>query len=122
MDDRTTTSTLATVDAFNEAFNRHDVDAVMTLMTDDVVFENTAPPDGERFVGQDAVRAAWTSFFASSPSAHFDAEEIVGAGEHAVVCWRYSWRDDSDEQHVRGIDLVRVHDSKVAEKRSYVKG
>jgi hypothetical protein len=73
-------------------------------------------------VGQDAVRAAWTSFFASSPSAHFDAEEIVGAGEHAVVCWRYSWRDDSDEQHVRGIDLVRVHDSKVAEKRSYVKG
>ena len=27
---------------FNEAFNRHDVDAVMAAMTDDCVFESTS--------------------------------------------------------------------------------
>lgn len=48
----TTGETTETIDRFNEAFNRHDVDAIMALMTDDVVFENTSPrPDGERFEG-----------------------------------------------------------------------
>ncbi len=117
--DTVTAETRATIDRFNEAFNRHDVDAVMALMTDDVVFENTSPqPDGERFVGQAAVRAFWEDFFASSPQAHFDAEEIIAAGDRCTVSWRYSWGNG----HIRGIDLFRVRDGKVAEKFSYVKG
>ncbi len=52
MPDPQTQKTLDVVRRFNEAVNRHDVDAVMTLMTTDCVFENTVPPpDGERFVG-----------------------------------------------------------------------
>jgi ketosteroid isomerase-like protein len=41
--------TLEVIAQFNEAFNRFDLDAVMALMTDDIVFVNTAGPDGERF-------------------------------------------------------------------------
>ena len=105
--------------SFNEAFNRHDVDGVMALMTDDVVFENTSPaPDGERFVGQTNVRAFWERFFAESPNAHFEAEEIATAGDRCTVRWRYDWGGG----HIRGIDLFRVRDGKVAEKLSYVKG
>jgi ketosteroid isomerase-like protein len=104
---------------FNEAFNRHDVDAVMALMTDDVVFENTSPvPDGERFVGQADVRTFWERFFAESPNAHFEAEEIATGGDRCTVRWRYDWGGG----HIRGIDLFRVRDGKVAEKLSYVKG
>jgi ketosteroid isomerase-like protein len=111
--------TRETIDAFNTAFNAHDVDAVMALMTDDVQFDNTSPfPDGERFSGQTAVRAFWTDFFANSPKAHFEAEEIVIADDRATVSWRYSWGDG----HIRGIDLFKVRDGKVAEKFSYVKG
>jgi ketosteroid isomerase-like protein len=111
--------TLATIERFNDAFNRHDVPAVMALMTDDVIFENTSPqPDGERFVGQAAVRAFWKDFFAGSTQAHFDAEEIIAAGDRCVVRWRYSWGNG----HIRGIDVFRVRDGKVAEKLSYVKG
>lgn len=107
------------INRFNEAFNRHDVDAAMALMTDDVIFENTSPfPDGERFEGQAAVRKFWTDFFAASPSAHFDAEEMVVMGDRAVVRWRYSWGDG----HIRGVDLFKVRDGKVAEKMAYVKG
>ena len=117
--DRVTADTLETIERFNEAFNRHDVDVVMSLMTDDVVFENTSPaPDGERYWGQRAVRAFWERFFAGSPAARFDTEEIVAIGDRCVVRWRYSWGDG----HVRGIDLFRVRDGKVAEKHSYVKG
>jgi ketosteroid isomerase-like protein len=111
--------TASVVDRFNEAFNRHDVDAVMALMTEDVVFENTyPPPDGERHVGQVAVRAFWTQFFESTPSAHFEAEDMFVGGDRATVRWRFTW----DGGHVRGVDVMRVRDGRVAEKLSYVKG
>ena len=112
-------NTRETVEAFNDAFGRHDVDTVMSLMTEDCMFENTLPPpDGERFVGQAAVRKFWTDFFHDTPKARFEAEEMVVAGDRAVVRWRFDWGDG----HVRGIDLFKVRNGKVAEKFSYVKG
>ena len=81
-EDRLTNNTLDTVRRFNDAVNRHDVAAVMAAMTADCVFENTyPPPDGERYVGQAAVRAFWEGFFASSPHAIFETEDIFAAGD-----------------------------------------
>ena len=123
-DDPTTAETLATIERFNEAFNRHNVDAIMALMTDDVIFESTGPaPDGARVVGQAAVRAAWEDLFRASPSAHFAAEDVFAAGDRCTVCWRYLFdRDDPNGGHIRGVDVFRVRDGKVAEKFAYVKG
>jgi ketosteroid isomerase-like protein len=117
-------ATLAAVDRFSEAFGRHDVDGVMAAMTDDCIFEDTdPPPDGARAVGQDAVRQAWTEFFTSSPNARFETEEIFAAGDRCVVRWLYRWVDGSGvEGHVRGVDVFRVREGKVAEKLAYVKG
>lgn len=107
------------VAAFGEAFNSHDVDRVIALMTDDVVFESTAPPpDGARYEGQSAVRAVWESLFASTPTAQFAEEETWGSGDRWVFQWRYTW----DGGHVRGVDLLTVRDGKIAAKLSYVKG
>jgi ketosteroid isomerase-like protein len=103
---------------FSAAFDRQDVDGVMAAMTDDCVFESTSPPDGVRYEGQDAVRAAWTEFFTTSGAATFETEEQVGVGDRVVVRWRYAWADG----HVRGVDVFRVRDGLVAEKLSYVKG
>ena len=88
------TGTADAVDRFNEAFNRHDVDAVMAAMTDDCVFENTSPPNGQRYEGQAQVRAAWEDFFAASPDAHFDGEDVIVAGDRCIVQWVYSWTND----------------------------
>jgi len=121
--DAAAAATLAAVNAFNDAFNAHDVDAVMRLMTEDVVFENTRPvPDGERHEGQAAVRWFWEGFFARSPKARFVAEEVFAAGDRCVVRWVYHWVRDGVPGHVRGVDIMRVRDGKVAEKLSYVKG
>lgn len=123
MDDPISASTVAIVERFNDALNRHDVDAVMALMTDDCAFENTSPaPDGERFSGQAAVRRFWELFVRASPQAHFTTEEIVACGDRCVVRWHYRWGADDSTGHIRGIDLFRVRDGKVAEKLSYVKG
>ena len=121
MEDSRTRATLDVIDRFNDAFNRHDVDGVMALMTDTCVFESTFPaPDGERYEGQTAVRAFWERFFASAPRALFEAEEIFGAGDRAVVRWIFRWDDQGG--HVRGVDVMKVRDGKVAEKFAYVKG
>ncbi|HUG14331.1 MAG TPA: nuclear transport factor 2 family protein [Thermomicrobiales bacterium] len=119
-----TSDTLDTIERFNEAFNRGDVDAVMALMTDDCVFENTSPaPAGERYEGQAAVRAFWESFFSGSPQAVFDAEETFVAGDRATVRWTYRWDPAATTGgFVRGVDVFRVRDGKVAEKLAYVKG
>ena len=118
-----TAATIAAVDAFNEAFNRHDVDAIMARMTDDATFESTSPPAGERHEGAAAVRAAWEAFFAASPTARFEAEETIATGDRCVIRWIYTWTDDAaHEQQLHGVDVLRVRDGKVAEKLAYVKG
>ena len=123
-DNPETAETLATIERFNEAFNRHDVDAIMALMTEDCVFESTGPaPDGARVVGQAAVRAVWEDLFRATPSAHFDGEDVIAAGDRCTVCWVYRFdKEDPAAGHIRGVDVFRVRDGKVAEKFAYVKG
>ena len=109
----------AVLEAFGDAFNRKDVDAVMALMTDDCVHESTDPaPDGVRHQGQAAVRAYWVRLFEGTPVMRFDNEDVFVCGDRATVRWTFSW----DGGHVRGVDVFRFRDGKVAEKLSYVKG
>ena len=118
-----TSATLSVVQRFNDAFNRHDVDAIMSLMTEDCVFENTSPiPDGTRYEGQQAVSDFWNLFFSKSPSAHFTTEEIFAVADRCVVRWTYRWIKEEKVGHIRGVDVFRIRDGKVSEKFSYVKG
>ncbi len=123
-EDAQTKTTATVINQFNDAFNRHDVEAVMALMTSDCVFENTSPaPDGERFEGQAAVGRCWEALFRSSPQASFRSEEMITHGDRCIVRWQYNWiQTDGQSGHVRGVDVFRVRDGKVAEKLSYVKG
>jgi steroid delta-isomerase-like uncharacterized protein len=124
MHDDLAATAVALIEQFNDAFNDQDLEAVMALMTDDCLFENTTPPpDGAQYQGKAAVRAAFEAFFQSSPQAHFDIEEIFAAGDRCVVRWIYHWQSqDGQPGHVRGVDLFRLRDGKIVEKRSYVKG
>ena len=104
---------------FNDVFNQHDVPAMMALMSEDCLFENTAPaPDGTVYKGQTDVRQFWESFFQESLQAHIEIEEIFGFGERCVMRWKYSWGSG----HVRGVDVFKVRDGLITEKLSYVKG
>lgn len=103
---------------FDAAFNRHDLTALADLITEDCVFESTHPPDGRRVVGREAVLEAWRQVMADATDVHFDVEEMITAGDRVVVLWRYSWADG----HVRGVDVMRVRDGRVAESFAYVKG
>jgi uncharacterized protein (TIGR02246 family) len=104
---------------FNEAFNRHDIEAVMGLMTDDVVFENTS---GGRFEGQESVRAVLARAFELMLTSWFETEETIALGDRVVVLWSYAFdKEDPERGDIRGTDIFRVRDGRVAEKLSYVK-
>lgn len=119
----TDAATLAVITRFNDAFARHDAAALSELLTDDTVFENTGPvPDGTRVEGKAAVTAFWERWFLSNADARIDAEEIIVAGDRCTVRWVYRKMRDGKPWHLRGIDLFKVRDGKVAEKFSYVKG
>jgi uncharacterized protein (TIGR02246 family) len=109
---------LAVIDRFAAAWAAHDLDAALALVTDDCVFDATGPaPDGARAVGPDAIRAAWEPIFSDAAS-RFEPEETFAAGDRVIQRWTYSWADG----HIRGVDVMRVRDGRVAEKLSYVKG
>jgi ketosteroid isomerase-like protein len=108
----------ALVARFNAAWNDHDLAAALEMISDDCVFESTGPaPDGQRFTGKDAIRAAWQPIF-DDPVSRFTAEESFAAGSRVVVRWRYDWSGG----HVRGVDVFAVSDGKITAKLAYVKG
>jgi ketosteroid isomerase-like protein len=114
--------TRAAIERYRDAVNRHDIDAVVATFTDDGLIDCTPPPDGERYEGAAGISALFRQLFESTDERTFETEELIIAGDRAVVRWRH-WVDASGRPgHVRGIDLLRVRDGKIAEKLSYVKG
>jgi ketosteroid isomerase-like protein len=117
------TETRKAIDQFNDAFNRHDADALSATVTDDTVFEDTSPaPDGGRIQGKAAVVEFWRTWFSRNSDAKFDAEDVFVAGNRAVLLWVYRKMRNGQPWHLRGVDIFTVRDGKVAAKLAYVKG
>jgi ketosteroid isomerase-like protein len=115
--------TRTTVERFNDAINGHDLTGVASLLDEHTVFENTSPaPDGTRIEGKAAVVAFWEKWFAANPGARFDAEEIIVAGDRCIVRWIYRKMRDGKPWHLRGVDVLTVHNGRIVAKLAYVKG
>jgi ketosteroid isomerase-like protein len=113
-----TVDAVAVVEEFGAAWARHDLEAALSYLSDDCVFDATGPaPDGARHVGREQIRAAWQAIF-DDPVSTFEPEETFGSGDRVVQRWRYSW----DGGHVRGVDVFKVAGGRITEKLSYVKG
>jgi ketosteroid isomerase-like protein len=113
----------AAVERYHDALNRRDVDAAVAAFTDDGLIDCTPPPDGERYEGAARIRELFGLLFDSSDERVFETEEVFLAGDRAVVRWCHRWVDASGGRgHVRGVDVLRVRDGKIAEKLAYVKG
>ena len=114
----------AAVERYCDAVDRHDVDAAVAAFTDDGLIDCTPPPDGERYEGAVAIRALFRQLFDDPADERtFEVEELIVAEDHAVLRWCHRWVDAAGRPgHVRGIELLRVRDGKIAEKLAYVKG
>src|SRR5690606_304334 len=118
------TVTEAFLQSFADAFNAHDLDAIMSHMTDDCVFEASAGPDadGERFPGHAAVRKAFEDVFTTYPDARWNNPNHFVSGSRGFSEWTFTGtRKDGKKIEVTGCDLFTFKDGKIAVKNSYRK-
>jgi steroid delta-isomerase-like uncharacterized protein len=116
--------TTAVLQAFAEAWNRHDVDALMSFMTDDCVFEASAGPEvcGTRYAGRESVRTGFSEVFATFPDARWNDARHDVSGERGVSEWTFTGtRADGTRVEVHGCDLFAFRDGKIRLKNSYRK-
>lgn len=110
--------------AFADAWNRHDIDALMSMMTTDCVFEASGGNaiDGERHEGQRAVLAAYTAVFEQYPDAHWGQARHFVRGDRGVSEWTFTGtRTDGKRVEVNGCDLFTLRNGKIAIKNSFRK-
>lgn len=62
-----------------------------------------------------------TSAVTNGTEAATDIEELIVAGDRAIVRWHYHW-GPGPHAHVRGVDILEVRDGKISESLAYVKG
>ena len=116
--------TTADLQAFADAWNRHDAEALMSFMTDDCVFEASAGPDvcGTRYVGREAVRAGFTEVWETYPDARWRFPRHFVWGDRGVSEWTFTGtRADGARIEVNGCDVFTFRDGKIALKNSYRK-
>jgi ketosteroid isomerase-like protein len=116
--------TPAFLDAFADAWNRHDVDAIMSAMTDDCVFEASAGVGvrGTVYDGQRQVRKGVEAVFEQFHDARWSGPKHFIAGDRGVTEWVFSGtRDDGVRVEVQGCDVFTFRDGKIAVKNSYRK-
>jgi ketosteroid isomerase-like protein len=116
--------TVATLQEIMDAFNSHDVDAVMAFFADDATMEmpRGADPWGARFVGKAAVREGIAARFAGLPDVHYAEDRHFVCGDRGVSEWLLTGTTTAGERiAVRGCDLWEFRDGLVVRKDSYWK-
>ncbi len=109
-----------------DAFNRHDLDAIMEFFTDDCTFDFPRGPEswGQRFIGKGQVREALAGRFKGIPDVHYgeDRHWISADGNMGVSEWTLTGTTTSGiNVKVRGCDHWEFRNGKVSRKDSYWK-
>jgi steroid delta-isomerase-like uncharacterized protein len=110
--------------AFLDAFNAHDVDAIMSFFTEDCVFDmpRGPAPGGRRITGKREVRAGITSRFDGIPDIQYVDDRHWTCGDRGVSEWTIRGTQATGERiEVRGCDLFEFADGKISRKDSYWK-
>jgi steroid delta-isomerase-like uncharacterized protein len=110
--------------AFLDAFNAHDVDAVMSFLTEDCILDmpRGPAPGGRRFIGKEQVRQGIQSRFDGIPDIHYGDERHFTSGDRGVSEWTIRGTQVTGERiEVRGCDLFEFTDGKISRKDSFWK-
>ena len=114
----------ADLSALFDAFNRHDADAAVSFMTDDVVFETLGGGEvyGTRIVGRDAVRDAFAGVWRAFPDAHWETTKHSILGDLGVSEWIFRGTgEDGMRIEAEGCDLFTLKGGKITTKRAFRK-
>jgi steroid delta-isomerase-like uncharacterized protein len=112
------------LEAFLDAFNAHDVDAILAFFAEDCVMEmpRGPGPGGRRLVGKQQVREGIQSRFDGLPDVHYVDERHWISGDRGVSEWTLRGTQPNGERiEVRGCDLFEFADGRITRKDSFWK-
>ena len=115
---------LQLLEAFGAAWNAHDLEALLSMVTEDCVFETAAGTEvfGNRFVGKDALRQAFAMAWHTWPDAQWLAPVHFVAGDRGVSEWTFAGTDRQGQRtEVRGVDVFVIREGLIARKDTYRK-
>lgn len=126
MADTLTKSTLTAVDfaALFDAFNRHDIEGIMTFFSPDCVFDAIGGAEiyGTRFIGKEAIAKAFSSVWTAMPDASWGEHRHFVQGDRAVSEWTFrGTQSDGARVEAEGCDLFTIHDGKIIRKQAFRK-
>lgn len=114
------------LEGFLQAFNDHDLDAIMGYFAEDCVFymPRGAKPRGDRYEGKQAVREGLATRFAGVPDVHYgDERHWICGDELGVSEWTLTGTSTAGQRlEVRGVDLLEFDaDGRITRKDSFWK-
>jgi steroid delta-isomerase-like uncharacterized protein len=120
------TITIDTLKQVLDAFNRHDLDAIMEFFTDDCSFDSPRGNEyfGHRFIGKAQVREGLAKRFTGIPDVHYgdDIHWLSADGTKGVSEWTLTGTTTSGVKlKVRGCDLWEFQNGKITKKNSFWK-
>ncbi|HEX5132858.1 MAG TPA: nuclear transport factor 2 family protein [Candidatus Krumholzibacteria bacterium] len=113
-----------TLKQFLEAFNRHDLDAIMEYFHDDCIFymPRGKAPRGDCYVGKQEVRAGLATRFEGIPDVHYGDDTHWVCGDFGVSEWTLTGtRKAGGRIEVRGVDLLEFRGGRIVRKDSFWK-
>ena len=120
------TVTIDTLQDLLDAFNRHDLDAIMEYFAEDCSLDFPKGPDpwGRRFVGKAQVREGLAGRFRGIPDVHYgdDRHWVAADGTQGVSEWTLTGTTTAGVRlRVRRCDLWEFRNGKITRKDSYWK-
>jgi ketosteroid isomerase-like protein len=110
---------------WNLAWDNHDLEGVIKLFHDEVLFENWT---GGKAEGKEALRKAWAPWFANHGGFRFTEEEtFIDEREQKVLYrWQLEWLSpekgyEGKREKRRGVDVLHFKDGKIIKKLTYSK-
>ena len=116
--------TVDTLASFSDAWNRHDVDALMSFMSQDCVFQAAGGSQacGARHEGAQAVRAAFAMAWAAVPDAQWINGVHFVQGDFGVSQWTFTGTAaDGSRIETDGVDIFTFKNGKIASKNAFRK-
>jgi len=118
--------TVETLRQILDAFNRHDLDAIMEYFSEDCSFDFPRGPEpyGQRYIGKAQVREGLAKRFKGIPDVHYgeDVHWLSAEGDRGVSEWTLTGTTTSGVKlRLRGCDLWEFRNGKVTRKDSYWK-
>jgi len=113
---------LERLQAFNDAWGRGDVAALMEFMTEDCIYHASVGPEpGRTFIGKDNVRRGFEELLAHDCDGKSRAGRCIVIGDVGVAEWSYLYDRDGRRIEVRGCDIFEFVGDKIRRKDAYRK-